>query len=68
MSILDADADGEIETSEDTLVPTGKSLIEALDDRGLVLQPAGFGKKVAVAACAATLIGTHTHGLPRRFH
>jgi len=55
--VLSVDADGEVETSQDTLVEDGKSLIDALDDLGFVKQPAGFGKTLALSGVGATGVG-----------
>ena len=55
--VLSVDADGEVETSQDTLVEDGKSLIDALDDLGFVKQPAGLGKTLALSGVGATGVG-----------
>jgi regulator of protease activity HflC (stomatin/prohibitin superfamily) len=43
-------------TSRDTLV-TGDSLLDALDELGLVMGPAGFAKKLGVGLAAASVVG-----------
>jgi regulator of protease activity HflC (stomatin/prohibitin superfamily) len=44
-------------TSRDTLIPKNVGLLDALDELGLVMGPAGFAKKFGVALASVSVVG-----------